>query len=77
MPDLSSELVAERLDRMIERSRRLADSPEGRARMRERLRDVRRSAVVDMSPSAVDARIRRLAALRSLCLELAFPRGSS
>lgn len=71
MSELSPDIVESRLGQMAQRSRRYLESAEGIARSREHRREVRRTAVVDMSPHAVDARIRKVAALRRLCLELA------
>jgi hypothetical protein len=51
-------------------SRAYLETPRGRARMRDHVRELRRSAVIDMSAQAVDARIRKMSALRRLCLEL-------
>jgi hypothetical protein len=70
MSELGDDTVEQRLDRMAQEARAYLDSPGGKARMRARLRRLRRAAVVDMSAEAVDARIRRVAALRRLCSSL-------
>lgn len=70
MNSLPEELVARRIGRMAELTRLFSETLEGETRRRAHLRSVRRSAIVDMSPTAVDARLRRVAALRRLCLSL-------
>lgn len=70
MSELSEDVVARRLAAMAAETRDLLDSPEARTRMRERVWIARETAIVDMSDAAVDARIRRVAALRRLCLSL-------
>ncbi len=81
MPDRLPEGIDGRLREMAELSRRSLDSPRGREAMKARLLEAKRTAVVDMSPTAIDVRIRAVAGLRRLCLDLgdvsvAVPRAS-
>jgi hypothetical protein len=68
MTDLSEDVVTTRLERMAEAC--AAASGDGTASMRRRAREAQRTAVVDMSPEAIDSRLRRMSGMRRLCLEL-------
>ncbi|RLB51032.1 MAG: hypothetical protein DRJ42_17665 [Deltaproteobacteria bacterium] len=67
---MDEEAVDEALRRWSELTREWMDSEEGRADMALRAREARR-APVDMSPSAIDARLREMADLSALCADLA------
>ena len=71
MRDLTSERVESRLRQMAELSRAHLDSPAGREEAARALQAAQCSAVVDLSAAAIDARLRAVAGLRRLCLELA------
>jgi hypothetical protein len=66
MSDLSEDVVAERLRRMADACRAASMAGGSRARLRQRVREAQRTAVVDMSPEAIDSRVRRMSAMRRL-----------
>jgi len=66
----SEEIVDRRLREMGDLRRRWVVSPAGRDAMAALLRETARTAVTDMSPESVDRRIRRMAAMARLCLDL-------
>jgi hypothetical protein len=72
---LTSEELDRRLRDMAARSAAWMDSAEGRAAMARAARRARADAWIDMSPAALDARLRELASLSALCRALA-PRSS-
>lgn len=63
--------VDARLREMARLSARWRDSEEGRAWSAREARRARREAIVDMSPSAIDRRLRALASVSRLAIDLA------
>ena len=63
--------IDERLRRMTALSAQWLDSAEGRASSAQRAHRARRLAVIDMSASSVDRRLREMSRVSALCVDLA------
>jgi hypothetical protein len=65
-----SDSIDSRLREVARLSAAYLDSDEGRRDMERRAREARRTEAIDMSASAIDARLRQLARLSQLCRSL-------